>query len=286
MFLAAVYSCHRASGGTAEVAAFAIVTHTAIAPFKRLSSRPPVILCTVEHIQAWLDTSSGQWTEKMTEALLPTSHEKCPLEYFEVSSLVNEPEADGPALTLPVSPSTLVTRIPPPPPPPNEPAAVPKKVRKRNTGGANPSSRVEPSMQPDESQLTLLASANPSSTAQPSTSRKRKALPSQPLPGLSKKDKTSKTSSAAPSAVEPSMLLGPTQPALRGNCHPLQIPRLCCRRSQRDRQRCYRACLRQPGHLPRSSGTSVLHLQDRLSPSSFATLRLARRRWTMSSMPP
>lgn len=61
------------SGQTAPLWTFTIITTDANEKFSWLHDRQPVILSTTEALQAWLDTSSQQWTPQLTQLVQPYS---------------------------------------------------------------------------------------------------------------------------------------------------------------------------------------------------------------------
>ncbi|OCH89967.1 hypothetical protein OBBRIDRAFT_835419 [Obba rivulosa] len=211
MFLAGAYIRSKGIGSkeNTDTWTFRIITHSSIQPFKQLSSRPPVILRSSSAIQTWLDTSFTLWNDQLMELVQPTDYAEYPLEYYEVSLRVNDPQADGPALILPISPETTVTEIPlpPPPPPANQPPVAPPKKGGKRRASANKSSGAAASSQPDETQAASAhpagggtSSAAASSSPPAMTGRKRKRSPGVSSTGSPKKKGKKSQTSSAPSA--------------------------------------------------------------------------------------
>ncbi|EIN05900.1 DUF159-domain-containing protein [Punctularia strigosozonata HHB-11173 SS5] len=67
MFLAGLYDCTVLEGESKPLYTFTIVTTEANEEFMWLHDRQPVILSSKATLDAWLDTSSRTWTQKLTE---------------------------------------------------------------------------------------------------------------------------------------------------------------------------------------------------------------------------
>ncbi|EMD35779.1 hypothetical protein CERSUDRAFT_96004 [Gelatoporia subvermispora B] len=193
---------------------FAIITHAAIQPYKKLSNRPPVLLRNPAAIQAWLNSNIFAPNEGLEQLVRPSDYSDCPLKYHEVSLRINDPNANGQDLILPISPGTTVTLIPSPPlatPPADAPpkrgrkrkatvetseaAGAPPKTARKRKAAAKQSEAILPS-QPDETQTSSsqFAEEPSSSTAATSTvpakrGRKRMSSPSASAAGRSKRGK-------------------------------------------------------------------------------------------------
>lgn len=67
------------TGTTEPLWTFTIVTTAANKDFEWLHDRQPVILSSVETLNAWLDTSSHKWSSDLNKIMDPYHDEKSPL---------------------------------------------------------------------------------------------------------------------------------------------------------------------------------------------------------------
>jgi len=90
MLLAGLYDRVVLEGTTEPLYTFTIVTTAANKDFGWLHDRQPVILSSMDALDAWLDTSSQKWTADLHKILYPYNDEKSPLACYQVPKEVGK----------------------------------------------------------------------------------------------------------------------------------------------------------------------------------------------------
>ncbi|KAJ7691117.1 hypothetical protein B0H17DRAFT_1011162 [Mycena rosella] len=100
MLMAGLYDSVVLQGETETLWTFTIVTTEANKEFSWLHHRQPVILSTPESLNAWLDTSSKNWTPDLVKLVAPTT---CALDCYQVPKEVGKVGTESPTYIEPVA---------------------------------------------------------------------------------------------------------------------------------------------------------------------------------------
>ncbi|KAF8192688.1 hypothetical protein K438DRAFT_1589779, partial [Mycena galopus ATCC 62051] len=100
MLMAGLYDSVVLQSQTEALWTFSIVTTAANSALSWLHDRMPVILETPEALNAWLDTSSQQWTQDLVKLLVPTS---CALDCYQVPKEVGKVGNESSAFIEPLA---------------------------------------------------------------------------------------------------------------------------------------------------------------------------------------
>ncbi|KZT68101.1 DUF159-domain-containing protein [Daedalea quercina L-15889] len=103
MLLAGLYDRAQLEGESEPLWTFTIVTTDANKDFQWLHDRQPVILSSMEALNAWLDTSEQQWTSELTKLVQPYHDSRAPLTCYQVPKEVGKVGTESPTFIQPVA---------------------------------------------------------------------------------------------------------------------------------------------------------------------------------------
>ncbi|KAF9029050.1 DUF159-domain-containing protein [Hymenopellis radicata] len=102
MLMAGLYDSVVLEGQTERLWTFTIVTTEANKDFQWLHERQPVILSNPDALNAWLDTTSKKWDDKLCKLLEPYSDRKSPLECYKVPKEVGKVGTESSTFIQPI----------------------------------------------------------------------------------------------------------------------------------------------------------------------------------------